>query len=184
MSSELFRRLLVVSLTVYACDGTAPIRQEAQNKAGPQAAAVLPKNAQTEAVVPKSLLTIGQRTLDALTNVNPDFLASVVDDSVALGTDNPITSGANFKQELKSRTGAYCDLFGCKGAQNSVRNLLSGKTLAVRALTSEDPPGSGQVDVFEVKPGQNSPDYSQSSLLTFFFVSRRGAWRLAAIEYT
>jgi hypothetical protein len=169
------RSVVLVSLLICACDRTAVTDKQAQNSDAPQA-----ERADTS---PTLLRAVGQQTLDALKHGDAVFLASVVDEKIALGTDNPITSSPDFKRELKSRSGAYCDLFGCDSAQNSVRNLVSGKTLAVRALNSKGPPERGQVDVFETKPGQSSPDTSRSPVITMLFVNRRGTWRLTAIEY-
>lgn len=169
------RSVVFVCLVICACDRTAVTNQQTQNSAGTQAERAVTSSA--------SLRAVGQQTVDALKNGDAVFLASVVDERIALGTDNPITSSAGFKQELESRSGAYCDLFGCNSAQSSVRNLLSGKTLAVRALTAKSTLDRGQVDVFETKPGQSSPDTSRSPVITLLFVNRSGTWRLTAIEY-
>lgn len=130
-----------------------------------------------------SLRSIGRRTFDALKTGDAAFLASMADDRIALGTDNPIMSSADFKRELSSRTGVYCDLLGCADTRNSVRALLAGKTHAVRALTSTDSLREGQVDVFEVGPGESLPGTLQSPVLTLLFVRRGETWRLTAIEY-
>ena len=141
------------------------------------------QSAQLPVVDSVSLRTIGQQTLDALRNGDAAFLASAADEKgVALGTDNPVTPASEFRRELNSKTGAYCDLFGCNGTPNSVRALLSGKTVEIRAVAS---PGAahGQVDVFEAKRSVAAKESSGSALVTLFFENRKGAWRLTGIEY-
>src|SRR6185503_16032893 len=125
--------------------------------------------AQPPVVDSVSLQTIGQQTLDALRNGDAVFLASAADEKgIALGTDNPVTPAAEFRRELNSKTGAYCDLFGCNGSPNSARALLSGKTLAIRAVAS--PGGAhGQVDVIEAKRSGAAEETSGSPIVTFLF---------------
>ena len=183
--------VLVVSAALVgsfcACDRSAVPSQQTHDTVGtlPKLAAM--DSVQTEPAVSNSpsLQAIGQKALDALRNGDATFFASVVDkEGIALGTDNPLTTATEFRQELKSRTGAYCDLFGCDGARNSVRALLSGKSLAVRALVPKGSPGEGQVSVLEVKPGQTVTDASPSAVIMLVFVDRAGKWRLRVIDYT
>lgn len=124
----------------------------------------------------------GERVIDALKSGDAAFLALIVDDAgIAIGIDGPITTGVEFREELRAKRAAYCDLLGCAGTTTSVRQMLIGRKLSViaRLPTSSD---VGQVDVFDAAEMERAGP-KKGPLLTLFFAFCNGAWRLGSIDY-
>lgn len=79
---------------------------------------------------PNAVVSLAERTIDAVRNKNTGFLSTLVDPTgISIGLDTPKVSAARFRKELSEKRGVNCVIFdSC--ASNNGDNLAETRRCA------------------------------------------------------
>lgn len=137
--------------------------------------------AQSASAKESALRAVGIQTVKAIAHGNPSYLVSIVDpQGILIGHDEPKLSAELFRNKIKERTGAYCELFesGCKTSHNPAY------TLGYVFNTAGDPLNADLK--FNINGNKATLDYSEAGgdgIATFSYRFVGGRWYLYSIYF-
>ncbi len=152
-------------------------------------AALLAQDQRNErSAAPDVVLSLAEKTLDAIRNNNAGFLARLADQAgIYLGFDAPKMSASRFRKELAEKRGVYCVIFDSSCVSGDFQNSQTASSLreiliaqpVITIAAMQDPQGASQVVSVSVKKATDP----HADLFTLYFRRNGGRWRLQQIEY-